>query len=192
MLSSIPVAAVALTLLAAACSSTSPSATAPSATAKPSAGATSSARVNPNAGPLTGTQLKPLLAPASWFPRGFTLDPSGSVDTWDYYQPVSPPGPLKCDRLNGLSWVQLGNGGPVSFAQSDYLDTSIGQYAQDIDVYQGTTAQDVMAHLRKVVTSCRSFHDSQTSSTVTVTMRKGPQLGYFALTIRLAGPALGW
>ncbi len=186
MRSSIPVAAVALTLLAAACSSTSPS-----ATAKPSAGATSPARVNPDAGLLTGTQLKPLLSPASWFPRGFTLDSSNSVDTGDYYQPVSPPGPLKCDRLNGTSWVDLGNGGAVSFAQNDYLDTSIGQYAQEIDVYQGTTAQDVMAHLRKVAASCRSFHDSQTSSTVTVTMEKGPQLGDDALTIRLQDPRWG-
>ena len=187
---SIPVAAVLLTA-AAACSSTSPPATAPSATAKPSGGATSSAPVNPDAGLLTGTQLKPLLAPASWFPRGFTLDSSNSVDTGSYYQPVSPPGPLKCERLNGLSWVDLGNGGAVSFAQNDYLDTSIGQYAQEIDVYQGTTAQDVMARLRKVVASCRSFHDSQTSSTVTVTMGKGPQLGDDALTIRLQDPRWG-
>ena len=181
---SIPVAAVVLTLLAAACSSTSPSATAPPTTA----GATSPAPVNPDAGLLTGTQLKPLLAPASWFPHGFTLDPQGSVDTGDYYQPVSPPGPLKCDRLDGTSWVELGNGGAVSFAQNDYLDTSSGQYAQEIDVYQGTTAQDVMAQLRKVVASCRSFRDSQTSSTVTVTMRNGPQLGDHALTIRLQDP----
>lgn len=187
---SFPVAAVVLTLLAA-CSSTSPPSTAPSATAKPSGGATSSAPVNPNAGLLTGTQLKPLLAPASWFPRGFTLDPSGSVDTGGYYQPTSPPGPLKCNRLNGTSWVDLGNGGAVSFAQNDYLDPSIGQYAQEIDVYQDTTAQDVMAQLRKVVASCQSFHDSQTSSTVTVTMRKGPQLGDDAFTIRLQDPRWG-
>jgi len=184
---SIPVAAVGLTVLAA-CSSASPPTT---ATAKPSGGATSSAPANPNAGLLTGTQLKPLLAPASWFPRGFTLDSSNSVDTGNYYQPVSPPGPLKCDRLNGTSWVDLGNGGAVSFAQNDYLDTSIGQYAQEIDVYQGTTAQDVIAHLRKVVASCRSFHDSQTSSTVTVTMRNGPQLGDDALTITLQDPRWG-
>jgi hypothetical protein len=188
---SIPVAAAVLTVLAAACSSASPPTTAPSATAKPSAAATSSAPVNPNAGLLTGTQLKPLLEPVSWFPRGFTLDSNNSVDTGNYYQPVSPPGPLTCDRLNGTSWVDLGNGGAVSFAQNDYLDTSIGQYAQEIDVYQGTTAQGVMAHLRKVVGSCRSFHDSQTSSTVTVTMEKGPQLGDDALTIRLQDPRWG-
>lgn len=188
---SIPVAAVILTLLAAACSSTSPPATAPPTTAKPSAAASSPTPVNPNAGLLTGTQLKPLLAPASWFPRGFTLDPQGSVDTGDYYQAVSAPGPLKCDRLSGTSWVDLGHGGAVSFAQNSYLDPSIGQYAQEIDVYQGTTAQDVMAQLRKVVAGCRSFHDSQTSSTVTVAMRKGPQLGDDALTIRLQDPRWG-
>ena len=49
----------------------------------------------------------------------------------------------------------------VAVRCNDYLDPSIGQYAQEIDVYQGTTAKDVMAQLRKVVASCRSFHDSQ-------------------------------
>lgn len=191
---SIPVAVVVLILLAAACSSASPSATGAPATGAPATakpGATSSAPVSPNAGLLTGAQLKHLLAPPSWFPRGFTLDPSGSVDTGGYYQPVSPPGPLKCDRLDATGWVDLGNGGAVSFAQNDYLDTSIGQYAQEIDVYQGTTAQDVMAHLRKAAARCRSFHDAQTSSTVTVTMRKGPPLGDDALTIRLQDPRWG-
>src|SRR5215468_10055483 len=68
---SLPITVAALALLVAACSSTSPSATSP-----PSAKMTSSAPANPNAGLPTGTQLKALLAPASWFPRGFKIDPA--------------------------------------------------------------------------------------------------------------------
>lgn len=180
---SLPITVAALALLVAACSSASPS-----ATSSPSAKTTSSAPANPNAGLPTGTQLKALLAPASWFPQGFKIDPQGSVDTGNYYQPTAPPGALKCSRLNGTSWVQLGNGGAVSFAQNDYINQNAGQYAQEIDVYQGSTAQDVMAKLRQVVAGCRSFHDAQTSSTVTVTLETGPHLGDDALTIRLQDP----
>lgn len=142
----------------------------------------------PERWPADGAQLKALLAPASWFPRGFKIDQQGSVDTGNYYQPATPPGALECSRLDGTSWVQLGNGGAVSFAQNDYLDQNAGQYAQEIDVYQGSTAQDVMAKLRHAAASCRGFHDAQTSSTVTVTLEAGPRLGDDALTIRLQDP----
>jgi hypothetical protein len=178
------VTAAAVTLLAAACSSTSP----PIAP-KTSTGTTSRSPANPDAGLLTGTQLKARLAPASWFPRGFTLQPHSSVDTGSYYQSTPPPGPLTCRRLDSTSWVPLANRSPVSFAQVAYLATNLGEYAQEIDVYQGTTAQRVMVNLRKVATAhCRHFNDPQTSSTVTVELRKGPHLGDDALTIRLQDP----
>jgi hypothetical protein len=180
---SLPITAAALALLVAACSSASPSATSP-----PSAKTTSPAPADPNAGLPTGTQLKALLALASWFPRGFKIDPQGSVDTGDYYQPATPSGALECSRLDATGWVQLGNGDAVSFAQNDYLDQNAGQYAQEIDIYQGSTAQNVMAKLRQVAASCRGFHDAQTSSTVTVRLETGPRLGDDALTIRLQDP----
>ena len=90
----IPVAAaaIALPLLATACSPTT-------SASGPATGATSAAPANRNAGLLTGTQLKALLAPASWFPSGFQLDPNGSVDTGSAYQPPSPAGKLTCSRL---------------------------------------------------------------------------------------------
>jgi hypothetical protein len=182
---SAPVAAVAaLPLLATACSSTSPS------TSKAAAAATSPATANPNAGLLTGTKLKTLLAPASWFPSGFTADPSGSVDTGDYYQPPTPaPGVMRCPRLDTTGWVQLAGVGAVSWAQNDYIDQNAGgQYAQEIDVYQGTSAQDAMAGLRKLAGTCPSFRDAQTSSTVSVRLRKGPHLGDDALAFTLTNP----
>ena len=180
---SLPITVAAFVLLVAACSSTSPSATSPH-----SATMTSSARVDPNAGLPTGTQVKALLAPASWFPRGFKIDPQSSVNTGSNYQPTTPTGVRKCSRLHATAWVQLGNGGAVSFAQNVYFNQNAGQYSQEINVYQGSTAQDVMAKLRQAAARCRSFHDAQTSSTVTVTRKTGPQLGDDALTIRLRNP----
>jgi hypothetical protein len=135
--------------------------------------------------------LKALLAPQSWFPAGFTLDPKGSADTGDLYQPVKPAGQLPCTNFDGASWVQLGGGGAVSFAENDYLDTSLGQYAQEIDVFEGTAAQNVMTTLRTQASSCKTFQDPQTSSTVSATLAEGPQLGDDALTITLQDPSWG-
>jgi len=132
--------------------------------------------------------LKALLAPASWFPQGFKLDPQSSVHTGNHYQSTSPSGVRKCSRLGATAWVQLGNGGAVSFAQNVYFNQNAGQYSQEIDVYQGSTAQDVMAKLSQVAARCQSFHDAQTSSTVTVRRQTGPRLGDDALTIRLQNP----
>jgi len=159
---SLPITVAALALLVAACSSTSPSTTSP-----PSTTTTSPTPADPNAGLPTGTQLNALLAPASWFPRGFKLDPQSSVNTGNNYQSTAPPGVRKCRRLGATAWVQLGNGGAVSFAENVYFNQNAGQYFQEIDVYQRSTAQNVMAKLRQVAARCRSFHDAQTSSTVT-------------------------
>jgi hypothetical protein len=189
------VAALALAAFLAACSSpASPTASKSGGTVSPTAvspTAVSATTANPNAGLMTGTQLKAVLAPAAWFPLGFTLDSTGSVDTGSSYQPTTPPGALPCSRLSGTSWVLLGNGGAVSFAQNDYLDQNAGQYAQEIDVYQGTTAEAVMARLRTVAVRCKSFHDAQTSSTVTANLISGPRIGDDALTIRLTDPRWG-
>jgi hypothetical protein len=182
------VGAAALALLLAACSS-------PAAARPPLATSSGVPKASqpaiPNAGLLTGTQLKTLLAPASWFPSGSTVDPQGSVDTGDYLQPVRPPGPLACSRLDAVSWVRVGNGGAVSFAQNDYLDASSDRYAQEIDLFEGTTAADVMATIRSVAFSCRTFQDPQTASTVTVALGRGPQLGDDALTITLKDSSWG-
>ncbi|MGW1786942.1 hypothetical protein ACWCQQ_49020, partial [Streptomyces sp. NPDC002143] len=71
----------ALPLALAACSSTSTD----SAGATPTA-ATPSKAEDPNAGLLTGTQLKEALAPSSYFPSGFAADPRLARDTGDTYQ----------------------------------------------------------------------------------------------------------
>jgi hypothetical protein len=179
------VAAAAVPLLVAACSSASPT-----GSAEPTRSATSPAAADPNAGLLKGTQLKALLAPVSWFPSGFTSDPTGSVNTGDTYQGPSPTtGPPDCTKLDATAWVDLSGVGSVSFAQDDFIDQNISeQYAQEIDVYRGTSAQDTMAGLRKLASTCPAFHDSQTSSTVTVKLMNGPALGDDALTFTLNDP----
>jgi hypothetical protein len=175
----------AVPLLAAACSSASPASPAsPVATYKPPA------TTNPDAGLLTGTQLKALLAPASWFPPGFAVDPGASTETGDTYQEPSPSsGAPNCANLSASAWVDLSGVGAVSWAQNDYVDkaTSV-TYAQEIDVYRGTSAQDAMAGLRKLASTCPSFQDPQTSSTVTVKLTAGPALGNDALTFTLDSP----
>jgi hypothetical protein len=175
--------AAALPLLAAACSS------APAAS-PPASAAASSAPASPDAGLLTGTQLKAALQPAATFPDGFTVDPTGSVNTGATFQEASPStGVTACSRLDGTDWVDLAGPGSVSFAENDYIDRSTSeQFAQEVDAYQGTTAQAVMAGLRKVALRCPSFTDTQTSSTVTVKLVKGPALGDDALTFILSSP----
>ena len=174
--------ASAVPLLAAACSQASP--TSPTAIYKPPA------TTNPDAGLLTGTQLKALLAPASWFPPGFAVDPGASTETGDTYQEPAPAaGAPRCAHLNASAWVDLSGVGAVSWAQNDYVDkVTSAQYDQEIDVYRGTSAQAAMAGLRKLATTCPNFQDSQTSSTVTVKLASGPALGEDALTLTLDSP----
>ena len=174
--------AAAVPLLAAACSSASP--TSPTATYKPPA------TTNPDAGLLTGTQLKALLAPASWFPPGFAVDPAASTETGDTYQePSAAAGAPNCANLSASAWVNLSGVGAVSWAQNDYVDkVTSAQYDQEIDVYRGTSAQAAMAGLRKLATTCPNFQDSQTSSTMTVKLASGPALGEDALTLTLDSP----
>ncbi len=174
----LPVAAAALPLLAAACSA------APS----PAASSASSPAAAPSPSLLSGTQLKHLLVPASWFPPGFKLDPTGSVDTGNSGLAAPPPAHLPCHRLDGTSWVDLSGVGALSFAQSDYINQGAGEYAQEIDEYQGTSAQAVMTGLRTLRGTCTGFADNQIGGTVTVHFRKGPQLGDDALTITLTDP----
>jgi hypothetical protein len=177
-LTRIAAAVTAIPLLVAACSS-SPATSTPSGTP-----------ANPDAGLLTGSQLDAMLAPASWFPAGYTADPSGSENTGSTYEPPTTSANLPCSRLDGTSWIELARVGSVSFAQNDYIDNDTSEeYAQEIDVFQGAGAQQVMAALRKLPGTCPTFTDPQTKGTVTVRLQSGPSLGDDALTFLLSSPA---
>ncbi|MFH9982890.1 hypothetical protein ACH4ND_27340 [Streptomyces sp. NPDC017179] len=154
--------------------------------------ASSASTGDPNAGLLTGTQLKKALAPASFFASGFAVDPSGARDSGDTYTPPStaPAAKPDCARLGGTAWIDIAGISGVSFAQNDYVSKNTSEdIAQEIDAYRGTTAARVMEALEKAVTACPGFTDSQTHSKVKVTGRATSGLGDTAYTITLTDSA---
>ncbi|MFJ8350826.1 hypothetical protein ACIQ9J_31600 [Streptomyces sp. NPDC094153] len=163
-----------------------------SGSSKSAGHASSASPDDPNAGLLTGAQLKKALAPASFFASGFAVDPSGARDSGDTYTPPStaPAAKPKCDRLGGTAWIDITGITGVSFAQNDYVSKNTSEdIGQEIDAYRGETAARVMEALEKAVTACTSFTDSQTHSKVKVTGRATPGLGDGAYTITLTDSA---
>ncbi|MEV5007736.1 MULTISPECIES: hypothetical protein [unclassified Streptomyces] len=154
--------------------------------------ASSGSTRDPNAGLLTGTQLKKALAPASFFASGFAVDPSGARDSGDTYTPPSnaPAAKPDCTKLGGTAWIDVTGITGVSFAQNDYVrkDTS-EDIGQEIDTYRGTTAASVLKAVEKTATDCAGFTDSQTHTKVKVTGRSTPGLGDGAYTLTLTDPS---
>ncbi|MGW1893183.1 hypothetical protein ACWCP6_23495 [Streptomyces sp. NPDC002004] len=180
-------AAAALPLALAACSAGSSDSSDGSATA-----ATPTRAKDPNTGLPTGTQLKKALAPASFFPSGFTVDTDGTRDTGGTYQSPATRSAAKpdCSGLDGTGWIDLTGVAGVSFAQSAYVDKNTSEeIAQEIDVYRGTTSADVLKAVERIVTACPGFTDSDTHSKVTVSGRATPGLGDAAYTITLTDGA---
>ncbi|MYS88694.1 MULTISPECIES: hypothetical protein [Streptomyces] len=177
-------AAAALPLALASCSSASSADTsAATAPAKPK---------DPNAGLLTGTQLKKALAPASYFPSGFAADPGLARDTGDTYQAPATKSATRphCADLAATSWISLTGVEGVSFAQDSHINKNTSaELDQEIDVYRGTTAADVMKDVAKVAAACPSYTDADTHSTVKVTGASTTGLGDEAYTITLTDSA---
>ncbi|MGC9543008.1 hypothetical protein [Streptomyces sp. UG1] len=147
---------------------------------------------DPNAGLLTGTQLKKALAPASYFRAGFAADPSAARDTGDTYQAPATKSADKphCAGLGATSWISLTGVEGVSFAQNSYINKNTSaELDQEIDVYRGTTAADVMKDVAQVVSACPSYTDADTRSTVKVTSASTAGLGDEAYTITLTDSA---
>jgi hypothetical protein len=178
-LSPIAVAAV-LPLALAGCSSF--------ATGSASAGTSSVAgSANPGAGLLTGSQLKTALV-TTGIPSGYAANSSATTDSGTAYQSpgAAATASPKCANLEATSWVNLAGYESVSFAQNDYVNNgSSEEFAQEVDAYEGGTAQTVMADLAKMATTCPSFTDSGTSSTVKVAVATGTSLGDGTVTITL-------
>ncbi|MFI1167106.1 hypothetical protein ACH4UM_26790 [Streptomyces sp. NPDC020801] len=177
-------AVAALPLVLAACGSTE------ATSAKdPASPATSK---DPNAGLLTGTQLKKALAPASFFASGFAVDPSGARDSGGTYTPPStaPAAKPDCARLSGTAWIGITGVNGVSFAQNDYVSKNTSEdIGQEIDAYRGTTAASVLTDVAKTASACSGFTDSQTHSKVKVTAKATPGLGDAAYTVTLTDTA---
>ncbi|MEU6276308.1 hypothetical protein ABZ871_28440 [Streptomyces populi] len=178
-------AAAVLPLALTACSSSADGTSDTSATAKKPA-------KDPNAGLLTGAQLKKALAPASFFAAGFAVDPSGARDTGTTYTAPSssPAAKPDCKLLGGTSWISITGASGVSFAQNDYVNKNTSEdIAQEIDTFRGTTAVKVMADLKKAVASCPTYPDADTHTKVKVTGADTPGLGDAAYTITLTDSA---
>lgn len=148
---------------------------------------TAQASTGPDAGLPTGNLLKGDLV-SKGIPAGYKLDGSGSVDTGSTYQPpTAPTSATGCTNLDGTSWVNLAGRGSVSFAQNDYIDNATSEeFAQEIDSFQGTTAQDVMSALSDIAAKCPTFEDSATSSTVKVSVATSSSPGDGAVVITLS------
>lgn len=171
---------LALTACASATGTSSSSATAP----KPSK--------DPDAGLLTGAQLKKALAPASFFASGFAVDPKGARDSGTTYAAPgsSPAAKPDCALLGGTSWIAVTGDSGVSFAQDDYVSKDTSEdIAQEVDTFRGTTAAKVMTDLKKAVAACASYSDADTHTKVKVGGADTPGLGDAAFTITLTNSA---
>jgi hypothetical protein len=188
-LSPIAIAAV-LPLALAGCSSS-----AASSAAAGTSGAASSAAgsANSSAALLTGSQLKTALV-TTGIPSGYTVYASGTQDSGSSYQSPSAASTAKpdCTHLEGTSWVNLAGYESESFAQNDYLDkASSEEFLQEVDAYEGSTAQTVMTNLTKLSATCPTFTDSSTNSTVKVAVATGTSLGDGTVTITLTDAQWG-
>jgi hypothetical protein len=164
-----------------------------SATGTTSSSATASKPAkDPNAGLLTGAQLKKALAPASFFATGFAVDPSGARDSGTTYTAPSssPAAKPDCTLLGGTGWIAITGDSGVSFAQNDYVSKNTSEdIAQEVDTYRGTTAATVLASLKKVVAGCATYPDSDTHTKVKVAGSDTSGLGDAAYTITLTDSA---
>ncbi|MEU9985916.1 hypothetical protein AB0E10_03740 [Streptomyces sp. NPDC048045] len=174
------IAVAALPLALSACSS-SGTGTGTGASAKPAKAK------DPNAGLLTGTQLKKAMAPASAIPSGLTLEADGSADSGGQFLSPSSRKTAKpdCTRLETTSWIQVsGYKGGVSFAQEDYANKT-EEVAQEIDAFQGTTATALMKQLQTVAGECATFTDTDAHAKVKVVGSSTSGLGDEAYTMTL-------
>jgi hypothetical protein len=180
--------AVALPLALAACTTGSPPV--PDKASGPPSAAPSTA--NPDAGLLTGTQLRGLLEPRAYFPRGYARDPAGTRDTGSGYQQPSSTAVARpeCRLLSATSWTSITGISGVSFAEDAYIDkASSSEIAQEIDVYSGTTSRAVMRKLGAVATACPGYTDPQTGSRATVSEKASPRFAEGGYVITVTDPA---
>ncbi|MER5638888.1 hypothetical protein ABT095_18230 [Kitasatospora sp. NPDC002227] len=185
---------LALTACSSAAKSAAPAAAPAAATTAAGADptATASQPAGPNAHLPTGTQLKQALVPAAAFPAGYALDDSGSRDTGDTFQePTTADVPKPdCTKLGGTSWSAITGIDGVSFAQNDYIDKNASaEIAQEVDVYQGDTAQTVLKALGMLDKVCPSYTDDQTHAKVRVTEKPLTGLGDGAYEITMTSAA---
>ncbi|MER5599001.1 hypothetical protein [Streptomyces sp. NPDC002265] len=175
-------AVVALPLALAACSSGSTD-----SSSHTSAASQDKPAKDPNAGLMTGTQLKKALAPASAFPSHLTAVKDGFADSGSEFVSPQSRSTAKpdCSKFENSTWLDVsGYKGGVSFAQGDYANQDqTEEMTQELDAFQGTTATDVMKNVQAAATACAAFTDLDDHSKVELAGRATPGLGDEAYTI---------
>ncbi|HEY4458958.1 MAG TPA: hypothetical protein VGN81_31885 [Pseudonocardiaceae bacterium] len=142
----------------------------------------------------TGTQLKDVLAPKSFFAAGYA--PVAAADSHDAFGTPATPAPPKpdCTQLGGTGWFTVTGMNPakasISFAQSAYLDSTTNT-EQDQQVFAfsdgGSAAQlDAVGKLAKL---CPSYTDPATHSKVKVAEHATSGLGDGGYALTLTDPA---
>ncbi|MER7920635.1 MULTISPECIES: hypothetical protein [unclassified Streptomyces] len=173
--------AAALPLALTACSTGSTDASAPS-TQKTKA-------KDPNAGLRTGTQLTKLLAPASAFPAGYTVEGDNTADSGAKLLSTSARKTAKpdCVNLESTSWIQVtGYQNSSSFAQNDYVNAQkTEEIAQEIDEFPVAQAKDAMQQIEAVAARCATFTDTDAHAKVKVAGKAVAGLGDEAYTMTL-------
>jgi hypothetical protein len=136
----------------------------------------------------TGTQLKAVLAPKSFFPAGFAQDASTTADSRDGYQTQTTAAQAKpdCTLLSGTGWFTITGLDGVSFAQTAYVDKATSaEQDEEVFAYAGTGAATQLAEVGKLARECPSYTDAQTHSKVKVTEHATTGLGDGGYTITL-------
>lgn len=143
----------------------------------------------------TGTQLKGLLAPKSFFAAGYAPLAVGTADSHDAFGTQTTPAPPKpdCALLGGTGWFTITGLNPgrdsVSFAQAAYLDSATNtEQDQQVFAYSGNGAETQLDAVGKLAKLCPSYTDPGTHSKVKVTERATSGLGDGGYAITLTDP----
>ncbi|MEU9925264.1 hypothetical protein AB0H51_28965 [Streptomyces griseoluteus] len=144
---------------------------------------------NLNAGLMTGTQLKKALAPASVFPSNLSAVSDGFSDSGEEFGSPASRDTAKpdCTKFENTTWLDVsGFKGGVSFAQGEYANKDeTEEMVQEIDVFQGTTADTVMRQIRAAAGTCATFTDLNDHSKVKLSGDTTSGLGDDAYTMTM-------
>lgn len=165
---------VSVLLLAGACAGSRASATGTSAETK-AAPSPAAERV------LKGTALQALLLTADALPKGFERNPEGTRDSGEVVASASaapmPPNEV-CGALGTTGWIRVAGIGSAAYAQSDYVNADrTKEIAQEIDTFHGDDATKVMAALKNVFATCKTFTDASNGRTAKMNLVASPLSG---------------
>jgi hypothetical protein len=162
--------------------------------AAPDHGAHSAAVAPQQAKLPTGTLLKSVLAPKSFFAAGYA--PVAVADSQDAFGTPTTPAPAKpdCALLGGTGWFTVTGLNPgkdsLSFAQATYLDRATNtEQDQQVFAYSGNGASAQLAAVGRLATLCPSYTDPATHSKVKVAEHPLSGLGDGGYTLTLTDPA---